>query len=292
MERTDPKWQRSRGGAPAAGAGFTLLELLVTIGVIAVLAGLLLPALARAKGRAQATACLNNQRQLTLACLLYVGDYDDALPYNMGEDEIKRLVAQGKYLNWTSSIMNWELDQDNIDSAKLTQGGLGPYVGRVARVYKCPSDNVVSDLQARAGWSSRVRSMSMNAMMGDAGEYSRTGANVNNPDYQQFFRLAQVPQPARLFVFIEEHPDSINDGYFLNKPDTREWTDLPASYHQGGANLTFADGHAEAYQWRFASTKRPALPDGAALPFRVPDGEQGDFLWLMKRTSIDLDSRY
>ena len=65
-------------------------------------------------------------------------------------------------------------------------------------------------------------------------------------------------------MLTEEHPDSINDGYFLNKPDSLQWMDLPASYHNGAANLAFADGHLETHKWRFASTKPPARPGRGA----------------------------
>ena len=168
----------------------------------------------------------------------------------------------------------------------LTEGGLGPYVNRRAAVYHCPSDWVVSDLQAGAGWVARVRSISMNAMVGDAGYYSRTGTNVNNPYYRQFFKSAQIPRPSKIFVFIEEHPDSINDGYFLDKPNIPEWIDLPASYHNGSVNLSFADGHLERHTWVLASTKPVAKPDAARLPFRLRD-QKADFEWLMERMTVD-----
>jgi prepilin-type processing-associated H-X9-DG protein len=127
----------------------------------------------------------------------------------------------------------------------------------------------------------------MNAMVGNAGQFLAGGANVNNPDYKQFLKLGQIPQPSQIFVLIEEHPDSINDAYFLNQPDGLRWQDLPASYHNGGANLAFADGHVEAHRWRFASTKPPAHPDAAHLPRFVPAAERADFDWLMERTTID-----
>ena len=108
-------------------------------------------------------------------------------------------------------------------------------------------------LQRRAGWSERSRSISMNAMVGDAGEFMRSGANVNNPLYRQYLRLSQFYSTPRIFIFIEEHPDSINDGYFLNKgydeEGAAEWYDLPASYHDGAANLSFADGHTGSTAW-------------------------------------------
>jgi prepilin-type processing-associated H-X9-DG protein/prepilin-type N-terminal cleavage/methylation domain-containing protein len=278
-----------RGRFPAVEGGvrgFTLIELLVVIGLIVILAGLLLPALAGARSRGQAVACLNNHRQLAMACLLYVADFNDTFPYNLGASEIRQAAARNQFYNWTTPVMSWELDSDNTNSALLTRGGIGPYTGLSAPLYRCPADRALSDLQRQAGWRERVRSLSMNAMVGNAGQFSESGANSNNPHYRQFFRLTQVPRPATIFVFIEEHPDSINDGYFLNHFYSRRWTDLPAAWHQGAANLAFADGHVERRRWLATSTRPPHLPDAARLPFPIPEGQTEDFDWLMQRTSI------
>jgi prepilin-type processing-associated H-X9-DG protein len=130
----------------------------------------------------------------------------------------------------------------------------------------------------------------MNAMVGDAGELSSTGVNTNNPYYVQFFKLTTIPRPARIFVFLDEHPDSINDGYFLNKvyrdKKEKEWVDLPASYHNGAAAFSFADGHSEIQRWAYARTKQPAKPDAAALPLDVPSEEASDFDWVVAHMSL------
>jgi len=264
---------------------FTLVELLVVIAVIAILASLLLPALAGAKARARGAVCSNNLKQLGLACVLYADDFNDRWPYNLGRGQIKQWVAKNWLWNWTTPVMSWENDSDNTNRVLLTAGGIGPYTARTADIYRCPSDQVVSPLQAALGWTYRVRSISMNAMIGDAGSYTESGSNVNNPEYVQFFKSTQVPRPAQIFVFIEEHPDSINDGYFLNHIESQTWTDLPASYHNGAANLSFADSHVEIHKWVDVRTKPPSQAYAAHLPFRVPAREMGDFNWLMSRTS-------
>jgi prepilin-type N-terminal cleavage/methylation domain-containing protein/prepilin-type processing-associated H-X9-DG protein len=278
-----------RPGSPVRG--FTLIELLVVIAIIAVLSSLLLPALGKAKARGQSAFCLNNSRQLNLAWLLYAHDNNDLLAYNLGATEIKQMLARQQQYNWANSVLNWELDSDNTNSALNTQAALGGYAGGHPRVFKCPTDYVLSSLQRKAGWVERSRSLSMNAMVGDAGVFTTGGSNVNNPYYRQFLKLGQISAPAEIFVFIEEHPDSINDGYFLNRPLSAAWLDLPASYHNGSANLSFADGHAENHHWVLQSTKVPAKPDAAGLPFNLAVDQRSDFSWLMRRTSTYEDDR-
>jgi prepilin-type processing-associated H-X9-DG protein len=262
------------------------VELLVVIAVIAILSSLLLPALAGAKEKGRAAMCLNHHRQLILATHVYAGDHDDEFPPNWGAEGIRKTVLAGEYRNWVNNILSWELDADNTNTFLLMAGGLGPYVAGAAKIFKCPSDAALSTVQRAAGWSERVRSISMNAMLGDAGEFMSGNANTNNPGYRQFRRLGDVPEPSRIFAFVEEHPDSINDGYFINRFYSEQWNDLPASHHQGAANLAFVDGHTEPHLWRFGHTKPPARPDAAALPFPVPYSERGDLNWLLLHTSV------
>jgi prepilin-type processing-associated H-X9-DG protein len=144
----------------------------------------------------------------------------------------------------------------------------------------------------------------MNAMVGDAGAFSATGVNVNNPAYRQFFKITQIPQPTEIFVFLDEHPDSIDDGYFLNKyasttsnpypsssstTNTEEWLHLPASYHNRASAFSFADGHAALHRWLSATTVRPPAPDVSDLPIQLsaaPSEALADFYWILQHTSI------
>ena len=268
-------------------AAFTLVELLIVIGILAILAAILLPVLTRAKSAAQATLCINNTKQLTLAWLIYTGDHEDRLPYNLGGNALRKTVAPKDPLNWVNGIMSWGPDPDNTNTTLITQASLGPYCDSLARIYKCPADRVLSDVQKQLGWSARTRSCSMNAMVGDAGWLSEGGVNKNNPEYRQFFILGEIPAPADLFVFLDEHPDSINDGYFLNQPDDLEWVDLPGSSHNGAGTVSFADGHIELHRWVEPTTRLPVEPETAPLPFDVPANQRADFDWLAQRTSVE-----
>jgi prepilin-type N-terminal cleavage/methylation domain-containing protein/prepilin-type processing-associated H-X9-DG protein len=277
--------------------GFTLIELLVVIAIVAVLAAILLPALSKAQERARAIICLNNTRQLDLAWQMYAGDNGERLPYNLG-------MAGSSFrsnLNWVNNVMTWDLSSDNTNLATLTGASLGSFVSGNTGIYRCPSDQVLSSIQRDAGWTMRIRSYSMNAMVGDAGGFSTNGFNINNPDYKQFFKLTQIPQPADIFVFLDEHPDSIDDGYFLDKsPENSgaygaayngaQWTDLPASYHNGATAFSFADGHSSLHRWQQPDTIRPPLPNAANLPIVIPTSPAAaitDFDWVMDHMSVD-----
>src|SRR4051812_42381635 len=176
--------------------GFTLIELLVVIAIVAILAALLLPALVKAKAKAEGILCLSNTKQLGLAWSLYADDHNGRLVYNLGgnDDIDPRALAPRSDLNWVNNIMDWETNSDNTNRATITKASLGPYANNV-NIYRCPSDHVLSDEQRKAGWSARLRSYSMNAMVGDAGEASATGQNSNNPDYRQFFLVTSIPKP-------------------------------------------------------------------------------------------------
>ena len=287
------------GAQPHRPSGFTLVEILVVLAVIGILAGLLLPALARSRERGLGIVCLQNTRQLSLATQLYSDDHNGALPYNLGLSG-DPLTAYRNNRNWVNDVMTWDLSPDNTNTQVITEAALGAYVSGNYRVYHCPSDRALSGVQTEAGWSQRLRSYSMNALMGNPGAYLTNGANLNDPHYRQFLKSDQITQAAELFVFLDEHPDSIDDGYFVNKETapsygssgynastatTLEWTDLPASYHNQASAMVFADGHGSLHRWQVGGTIRPPVFHGANLPLPVQT-DNVDFQWIMEHMSI------
>jgi prepilin-type N-terminal cleavage/methylation domain-containing protein/prepilin-type processing-associated H-X9-DG protein len=265
---------------------FTLIELLVVVAIIGILAALLLPALNRSKSRAQAVICLNNNKHLLLGWTMYTSDNNERLVYNLGGDLSAGSVAPVTNINWVNNIIDWELSPDNTNLNFTSHSALAPYVSYMASAYHCPADTALSQVQRDAGWMNRVRSTSMNAMVGDPGDLLVAGQNKNNPYYRQFLKESDFKDPSTIFVFLDEHPDSINDGYFIAVGGTNQWIDLPASYHNGGGSFAFGDGHTEIHRWQVGSTIRPSRPDGAQLPISLHSDEMADFNWILKHTSV------
>jgi prepilin-type N-terminal cleavage/methylation domain-containing protein/prepilin-type processing-associated H-X9-DG protein len=265
---------RERRIAPGSGVlfwGFTLIELLVVIAIIAILAAMLLPSLSRAKDGAQTTACCNNIKQLELAWSMYADDNQGLLVNNCSMVDT-RTYRQ----SWVNNIQDWGTSVENTNADFVRSGKLALYVNNNVSVYKCPSD------RSMAQNGPRLRSISMNALVGNP----LISPNRFNPSWVQFLKMSQFPGPANFCVFLEEHPDTINDGYFVNTWDQIKWGNLPGSFHNSSGNISWADGRVERRRWN-PNTVRPPVKGGAGGGY-VPSPNT-DYIWLREHSSTKLN---
>jgi prepilin-type N-terminal cleavage/methylation domain-containing protein len=244
-------------------SGFTLIELLVVIAIIAILAAMLLPALSKAKCKATGIACMNNTKQLMLAWRLYTDDNSDYLVANRGKDEIVLGINPD---SWVLGIMSYTLP-DATNTPLMLKGLLGPYT-KSPGIYHCPADRSIT-----ASGDSRVRSMSMNTQLGNDQKIKK---------YSDLFNAKLSPNPSLMWVFIDEQPDSLNDGAFYLE-DKYDWIDYPAWYHCGSCGFSFADGHSEVHKWLEPSTIRQVNP-GGGKPARVTLASSRDLDWMRQHT--------
>ena len=266
------------------GWGFTLIELLVVVAIIAILAGLLLPALAKSKSKAHAILCLNNARQLTLAWSMYAEDHENRLSPNL-DNTLGGWVSG--YLDYNASTPDNTNIQYLLDPRYAV---LGPYVRSVG-TYKCPSDKSFVRLWGRP--YARVRSFAMNHAIGNS---AKDGDLLMGQGWRIYRKTGDItaPPPVSLWVIMDEHPDSVDDGYFIVDLDRRnesaQLVSFPANYHNGAASVSYADGHVEAHKWLDEQTRYHNLYCGclssyAHNGFYKETPNNPDVAWLQARTS-------
>jgi len=264
-------------------SGFTLIELLVVIAVIAILAAIPLPSLAKAKIQSQGIYCIGNTHQLMVAWQMYAGENGEKLVLNQNLDGPNQPVSG----TWVTGDLTWQLDGDNTNYQYLVDPQwvtLAPYFGAARKISKCPADIYVAPSQIGKGWGERVRSISMNFFMGD-------GQNPGEKDWAPGFVVYRKASdmrkltPANAWVLVDEHPDSINDAALIEIPGTA-WGDLPASYHNGACGFAFADGHSEIHKWLDQNTIQPVNYSPLQIyQINLLEGPNArDLPWLLART--------
>lgn len=257
--------------------GFSLVELLVIVAIIAVLAGLLLPALSKAKGMAQRTGCLSNLRQLGLSWRLYSDENEGRL--------VESYPGNGQINPYAWVLGNNTNASEAVSPTMITRGKLFSFNNSMA-IYRCPADRGV---EIAGKTVEALRSYSMNAYMGSrrrfSGDISKpvpTSATEYVPYYE---KETDLQSPAQLWVMLDEDERTISDGYFTFDPRGKDYLNrLPAASaerHNFGFGLNFADGHAEI--WRFTNDNTKSLSSGIIEP---DGGISKDFARLGRVTAM------
>ena len=235
---------------------FTLIELLVVIAILGILAALLLPALGRAKGAAQASQCASNLRQLQFAWQMYADDHNESLVPNYETGEV------GSVSSLRSTSDSWVVGSAFVsaDTGSIRQGALWYCTGKNEGIYRCPADKSIWPYDC--GLAPRPFNVALSVWM-NGGWNGANGKAMGldwNPPWGPFVvvKSSEIRRAAALFTFMDEDAESMCTGAFwVNPPQPNNfWWMIPGARHRGGgANLAFADGHVLFQKWKFPSRR-------------------------------------
>ena len=269
--RVAPAFGGSVPGVEARIRAFTLVELLIVIAIIAILASILLPVLDKAKVRAEEANCINNQKQLSAAWVMYAGDNGDFCAGNEWHDE----KAHVKHENWLSGWLDpGSATTDNTNTTLFldpTYATLADYA-RVAKLYLCPASIVLGPVPGSNIRMPICRSVSMNSWVGYiCSPSTNVGTGASMKIFTKTTSITAGISPSDLFVFVEERGESIDDGNFETQIGNNIIANWATDYHNDAATFGFADGHADTHRWRVGTAwQNPNNPSGPQMSMRGP----------------------
>ncbi len=245
--------KRSLGTGAGQWVGFTLVELLVVIAMIAVLAAMQVPALTGTKVNSRTTRCLSNMRQLQVCWQMYTDDNNELLPINGSS------IATGPE-GVTNAWITGNA-QTNPATPYIPNGLLYPY-NKSLSIYACPANTrrITFPANPPINFSPFVgpqaRTVSINYPLGGTTPTNSSESQLLLTGVHPVLKYSEItspnPEPGKMFVFMDENEFSVDDGRFALDPGgsgRNRWWNLPGSRHNKGATLSFADGHVEYWKW-------------------------------------------
>lgn len=262
---------------------FTRTELVALVSVAAILLSLAVPAFGRNLTGARVIECLANKQELMRAWAAFAGDHDGTVP-GVGIGLSTSTTNYLPEMPWARGTMSWDSGADNTNVLRLTdpiQASLAPYLNRKITPFKCPADVYQSPIQKARGWT-RLRSVSANAAVGPG-----TDNGLLDPAfYRHITKVSEftTPPPADTWVYIDEHPESINDTVFYPPSSSLQWVDFPAGYHDRAAGFGMADGSAQMHRWLSPRTVPPVTYNNFFPPNVSTPDDRADVAWVRNRT--------